>query len=148
MMMALLVYGYCTGVMSSRRIERKTYEDVAFRYLSGGQHPEFSTICTFRRTHLAAVEDLFRQVVRLAREAGLVKMGHVSLDGSKVDASASKHKARPIPGSRPGIGTAASRPAQAPPRSGVGDGQGHGRGHGQGRSPGARPLRGLRATGS
>jgi transposase len=93
MMMALLVYGYCTGVMSSRRIERKTYEDVAFRYLSGGQHPEFSTICTFRRTHLAAVEDLFRQVVRLAREAGLVKMGHVSLDGSKVDASASKHKA-------------------------------------------------------
>jgi transposase len=93
MMMALLVYGYCTGVMSSRRIERKTCEDVAFRYLSGGQHPEFSTICTFRRTHLAAVEDLFRQVVRLAREAGLVKMGHVSLDGSKVDASASKHKA-------------------------------------------------------
>jgi transposase len=93
MMMALLVYGYCTGVMSSRKIERKTYEDVAFRYLSGGQHPEFSTICTFRRTHLVAVEDLFRQVVRLAWEAGLVKMGHVSLDGSKVDASASKHKA-------------------------------------------------------
>lgn len=93
MVMALLVYGYCTGVMSSRKIERKTYEDVAFRYLAGGQHPEFSTICTFRRTHLAAVEDLFRQVVRLAREAGLVKMGHVSLDGSKVDANASKHKA-------------------------------------------------------
>lgn len=93
MMMALLVYGYCTGVMSSRKIERKTYEDVAFRYLAGGQHPEFSTICAFRRTHLAAVEDLFQQVVRLARGAGLVKMGHVSLDGSKVDANASKHKA-------------------------------------------------------
>lgn len=93
MMMGLLVYGYCSGVMSSRKIERKTYEDVAFRYLAGGQHPEFSTICTFRRTHLAAVEDLFGQVVRLAREAGLVKMGHVSLDGSKVDANASKHKA-------------------------------------------------------
>jgi transposase len=93
MMMGLLVYGYCTGVMSSRKIERKTYEDVAFRYLAGGQHPEFSTICTFRRTHLAAVKDLFRQVVRLAREAGLIKMGHVSLDGSKVDANASKHKA-------------------------------------------------------
>ncbi|MEQ1572550.1 MAG: transposase [Myxococcota bacterium] len=93
MMLALLVHGYCTGVMSSRKIERKTYEDVAFRYLAGGQHPEFSTICTFRRTHLAAVEDLFRQVVRLARGAGLLKMGHVSLDGSKVDANASKHKA-------------------------------------------------------
>lgn len=93
MMMALVVYGYCNGVVSSRKIERKTYEDVAFRYLAGGQHPEFSTICAFRRTHLAAMEDLFRQVVRLAREAGLVKMGHVSLDGSKVDANASKHKA-------------------------------------------------------
>lgn len=93
MMMGLLVYGYCTGVMSSRKIERKTYEDVAFRYLAGGQHPEFSTICAFRRAHLDAVYDLFRQVVGLARRAGLVKLGHVSLDGSKVDANASKHKA-------------------------------------------------------
>jgi transposase len=93
MMMGLLVYGYCTGVMSSRKIERKTYEDVAFRYLAGGQHPEFSTICAFRRAHLDAVYDLFRQVVGIARRAGLVKLGHVSLDGSKVDANASKHKA-------------------------------------------------------
>ena len=66
---------------------------MAFRYLAGGQHPEFSTICAFRRAHLDAVHDLFRQVVGLARRAGLVKLGHVSLDGSKVDANASKHKA-------------------------------------------------------
>ncbi len=93
MMLALLVYGYCTGVFSSRKIERRTYEDVAFRYLAGGQHPEFSTICTLRRTHLAAIEGLFAQVVRLSQRAGLVKLGHVSFDGTKVHANASKHKA-------------------------------------------------------
>ena len=93
MMLALLVYGYCTGVFSSRRIERKTYEDIAFRYLAGGQHPEFSTICSFRRTHLAAIESQFVQIVTISRRAGLARLGHVSFDGTKVHANASKHKA-------------------------------------------------------
>jgi transposase len=93
MMLALLVYGYCTGVFSSRRIERRTYEDIAFRYLAGGQHPEFSTICSFRRVHLVAIEALFVQIVRISLRAGLAKLGHVSFDGTKVHANASKHKA-------------------------------------------------------
>jgi len=93
MMLALLVYGYCTGVFSSRKIERKTHEDVAFRYLAGSQHPHFSTICEFRRVHLDAIAALFVQIVQISRRAGLAKLGHVSLDGSKVQANASKHKA-------------------------------------------------------
>jgi transposase len=93
MMLALLLYGYCTGTFSSRKIERKTYEDVAFRYLAGGEHPDFSTICTFRRVHLSAIDGLFVQVVQVSRRVGLAKLGHVSLDGTKVSANASKHKA-------------------------------------------------------
>ncbi len=93
MMLALLVYGYCTGVFSSRRIERKTHEDIAFRYLAGNQHPDFSTICEFRRAHLDAIAALFVQIVQISRRAGLAKLGHVSFDGSKVQANASKHKA-------------------------------------------------------
>jgi transposase len=93
MMLSLLIYGYCTGVFSSRKIERRTYEDVAFRYLAGGEHPEFSTICAFRRTHLRAIDALFVQTVQMSRRAGLVKLGHLSFDGSKVEANASKHKA-------------------------------------------------------
>ncbi|MEK7862515.1 MAG: IS1182 family transposase, partial [Chloroflexota bacterium] len=93
MMLELLLYGYCTGTFSSRKIERKTYEDVAFRYLAGGEHPYFSTICTFRRTHLSAIDGLFVQVVQVSRRVGLAKLGHVSLDGTKVAANASKHKA-------------------------------------------------------
>jgi transposase len=93
MMLALLLYGYCVGVFSSRRIERATYEDVAFRVVAGGQHPHFTRINAFRRTHLTALEGLFRQVLLLCRRAGLVKLGHVALDGTKVQANASKHKA-------------------------------------------------------
>lgn len=93
MMVALLLYGYCTGVYSSRRIERATYENVAFRVLSGGDHPHFTRINAFRKTHLAALDGLFLQVVQLCQKAGLVKMGHVALDGTKVQGNASKHKA-------------------------------------------------------
>ncbi len=93
MMLALLVYGYCTGVFSSRKIERKTHEDIAFRYLAGNQHPQFSTICEFRRVHLDAIAALFVQIVQISRRVGLAKLGHVSFDGSKVQANASKHKA-------------------------------------------------------
>jgi transposase len=93
MMSGLLIYGYCIGIFSSRRIERATYEDVAFRYLSGDQHPDHDTIAAFRERHLEALKGLFLQVLKLCEKAGLVKLGHVALDGTKVKANASKHKA-------------------------------------------------------
>jgi len=93
MMVRLLIYGYCRGVASSRRIERATYEDVAFRYLAADEHPDHDTIADFRKEHMAALAQLFRQVLRLCQRAGLVKLGHVALDGTKVKANASKHKA-------------------------------------------------------
>jgi transposase len=93
MMVSLLLYGYCVGVPSSRKIERKTHEDVAFRVIAGGGHPDHSSVSEFRRVHLAALADLFVQVLRLCQAAGMVKLGHVSLDGTKVKANASKHKA-------------------------------------------------------
>lgn len=93
MMVKLLVYAYCTGRPSSRKIERATYDDVAFRMLSGDQHPDHDSIANFRKRHLDALAGLFGQVLRLCREAGLVKLGHVAIDGTKVKANASKHKA-------------------------------------------------------
>jgi transposase len=93
MMVKLLVYGYCTGVRSSRRIERATYDDVAFRFLSADQHPDHDSIALFRQRHLQALAALFLQVLRLCQKAGLVKLGHVALDGTKLKANASKHKA-------------------------------------------------------
>lgn len=93
MMLALLVYAYCVGLYSSRKIERATYEDVAFRVLSGGSHPFFTTINEFRKTHREALAGLFVQVLQLCDRAGLVKLGHVAIDGTKVQAAASKHKA-------------------------------------------------------
>jgi transposase len=93
MMMALLVYGYCVGVRSSRKIERATYEDVAFRVLAGGNHPDHTRISEFRRVHQRAFRGLFTQVLQLCQKAGLVKLGRVAIDGTKVQANASKHKA-------------------------------------------------------
>ena len=93
MMTKLVLYGYCTGRFSSRQIERLTYEDVAFRYLAADQHPDHDTVAYFRERHLEALSGLFQQVLLLCREAGLVKLGHVALDGTKVLANASKHKA-------------------------------------------------------
>jgi len=93
MMVRLLIYGYCRGVASSRRMERATYEDVAFRYLAADQHPDHDTIADFRKEHLANLSQLFVQVLRLCQQAGLVKLGPVALDGTKVKANASKHKA-------------------------------------------------------
>jgi transposase len=93
MMVALLLYAYCVGRPSSRRIERATYEDVAFRVLAGDQHPDHDSIADFRRRHLEELGKLFFQVLRLCREAGLVKLGHIAIDGTKVKANASKHKA-------------------------------------------------------
>jgi transposase len=93
MMVALLVYAYCVGKPSSRRIERATYEDVAFRVLAGDQHPDHDCIADFRKRHLDAFAALFLQVLRLCQKAGLVKLGHVAIDGTKMKANASKHKA-------------------------------------------------------
>ena len=93
MMVKLLLYAYCSGKPSSRKIERATYEDVAYRMLAAGQHPDHDTIAAFRKRHLEALAGLFLQVLLLCREAGLVKLGHVALDGTKVKANASKHKA-------------------------------------------------------
>ncbi|MBI4422851.1 MAG: transposase [Elusimicrobia bacterium] len=93
MMVKLLVYAYCIGKPSSRKIERATYEDVAFRVLAANDHPDHDSIAGFRKRHLDALAGLFVQVLRLCQAAGLVKVGHVALDGTKIQANASKHKA-------------------------------------------------------
>ena len=93
MMVKLLLYAYCVGRPSSRKIEKATYEEVPFRVLSAEDHPDHDTIAEFRKRHLPSLAGLFYQVLQICREAGLVKLGHVSLDGTKVKANASKHKA-------------------------------------------------------
>ena len=93
MMVALLLYAYCNGTPSSRRIAWLCERDIGYRVLTANQRPNFRTISEFRRIHLEALKELFVQVLQLARVAGLVKLGHVCLDGTKVKANASKHKA-------------------------------------------------------
>ena len=89
----LLLYAYCVGTVSSRKIERACYEDLAFRVLTGNQQPDHSRISEFRRRNLDALSELFVQILRLCQAAGMVSLGHVALDGTKVQANASKHKA-------------------------------------------------------
>jgi transposase len=93
MMTKILVYGYCVGVFSSRRIQKRLVEDVAFRVLAAGNEPDFRTIADFRKLHLKGLEALFQQMLRLTLETGTMKLGRVALDGSKVKGNASKHKA-------------------------------------------------------
>lgn len=93
MMTTLLLYGYAVGVFSSRKIERATHEDVAFRMLAAGEHPHFTTINGFRGRHRAALAGLFQQLLEECMAAGLVTLGHVAIDGTKMKANASKHKA-------------------------------------------------------
>jgi transposase len=93
MMVALLFYGYATGVFSSRKLERATYDSVAFRYIAANQHPEHDTIATFRRRFLPEVKACFKQILLIAAESGMLKVGRVSIDGTKVKANASKHHA-------------------------------------------------------
>jgi len=93
MMTKVLVYGYCVGVFSSRRMERRLVEDIAFRVLAAGNQPNFRTISDFRKIHLKTLEGLFEQVLKIALEAGAMKVGRVAVDGTKVKANASKHKA-------------------------------------------------------
>jgi len=93
MMTKILVYAYCVGVYSSRKIQKRLIEDVAFRVLAAGNEPDFRTISDFRKLHLNALHSLFEQVLKLVLTAGAIKLGRVALDGSKIKANASKHKA-------------------------------------------------------
>src|SRR5919202_1291698 len=92
-LLALLFYGYATGVFSTRKLERATYETVPFRFIAGNLHPDHDTLATFRRTFLPELKDLFVQVLLLAQEAGVLKLTTISLDGTKIHADASKSKA-------------------------------------------------------
>jgi transposase len=92
-LLGLLFYGYATGVFSSRKIEKATYENLGFRYVAGGLHPDHDTIANFRTTFLVELEDLFVQILMLAKLAGKLKLGNLSLDGSKIHADASKSHA-------------------------------------------------------
>ena len=93
MLVSLLLYSYAIGLPSSRKIEQKTYEDIAFRIISGNQHPDHDTISDFRKDNLKAFSSLFLKVLELAKKLNLVSLGHVALDGTKIKANASKHKA-------------------------------------------------------
>ena len=92
-LLGLLVYGYATGVFSSRKLERATYDSVAFRFIAANDHPDHDTIATFRRRFLKDIEALFVKVLLLAREMGVLKMGTMALDGTKIHANASRHSA-------------------------------------------------------
>jgi len=92
-LLGLLVYGYATGVFSSRKLERATYDSVAFRFIAANDHPDHDTIATFRRRFLKEIEALFVKVLLLAREMGVLKMGTLALDGTKIHANASRHRA-------------------------------------------------------
>jgi transposase len=93
LLLGILVYGYATGAFSSRKLERATYDSVAFRFIAANEHPDHDTIAAFRRRFLKQIEGLFVQVLLLAREMGMLKMGTVGLDGTKIHANASRHSA-------------------------------------------------------
>lgn len=92
-LLGLLIYGYTTGTFSSRRLERATYDSLAFRYIAGNTHPDHDTLCAFRKRFLTEIEALFVQVLQIARQMKLLKLGTVALDGTKVHANASRHSA-------------------------------------------------------
>jgi len=93
MMTKVLLYAYCTGTYSSRRMAAKLHDSVAYRFLAAGNQPDFRTVSDFRKRHEEALSGLFEQVLRICRESGLVKLGRVAVDGTKIKANASKHKA-------------------------------------------------------
>src|SRR3990172_3015633 len=92
-LLGLLFYGYATGVFSSRKIEKATYESIPFRFIASGLHPDHDTIAHFRKTFLAEIQELFVQILVLAKLGGVLKLGNISVDGSKIHADASKSKA-------------------------------------------------------
>ena len=108
-LLGLLLYGYATGVFSSRKIERATYETVPFRFIAGNLHPDHDTLATFRRTFLPELKDLFVQVLLLAQEAGVLKLGTISLDGTKVHADARHSQSGQLPTAAGGGGPTANR---------------------------------------
>jgi len=93
LLLGLLFYGYATGEFSSRKVEKATYESIPFRFLAGGWHPDHDTIANFRKTFLPEIAELFAQVLVIAHELGILKLGNISLDGSKIHADASKSHA-------------------------------------------------------
>ncbi len=93
LLLGLIIYGYATGVFSSRRLERATYDSVAFRFIAANEHPDHDVIAAFRRRFLPQIEGLFVQVLGVAREMGVLKLGTVALDGTKIHANASRHSA-------------------------------------------------------
>jgi transposase len=101
LMLKLLIYGYCSGQRSSRGIERRCQDDVAFRYLAAGAVPDYRSIARFRRRHQKALVGLFLQALRLCQRAGMVRLGRVALDGTKLRANASRHKAMRFQGAHP-----------------------------------------------
>src|SRR3989441_2428743 len=134
MMVKVLLYGYCTGVYSSRKIARQLTDSVAFRFLAAGNQPDFRTVSEFRKRHGAALAGLFQQVLRLCRRAGLVKLGQVAIDGTKIKANASKHKAMSYRRMHEGGGAPAGGGGELL-RGGAGGGQGEDARH-CGRGPG------------
>jgi len=92
-MLGLLIYGYATGVYSSRRIEAATHESIAFRYIAANEQPDHDSLCTFRKRFLKEIEVLFVQVLSIARQMKLLKLGTIALDGTKIHANASRHSA-------------------------------------------------------
>ena len=108
-LLGLLLYGYATGVFSSRKIERATYETVPFRFIAGNLHPDHDTLATFRRTFLPELKELFVQVLLLAQEAGVLKLGTISLDGTKVHADARHSQSGQLPAAPGGRGPTANR---------------------------------------
>jgi len=93
MLLGLMIYGYATGVFSSRKLERATHDSVAFRFIAANQHPDHDTLATFRKRFLGEIEGLFVTVLQLARQMGMLELGTVALDGTKVQANASRHSA-------------------------------------------------------
>jgi hypothetical protein len=93
MLLALLFYGYATGIFSSRKLEQATYDSIAFRYIAANTHPDHDTIATFRKRFLKQLKPLFLQILLLAKTLGFLKLGKISLDGTKIQANASKHSA-------------------------------------------------------
>lgn len=93
LLLGLLFYGYATGVFSSRKIEQATYDSVAFRYLSGNHHPDHDTIANFRKSYLAEIRNWFKEILLIGQELGLLKIGNIYIDGTKIQANASRHKA-------------------------------------------------------
>ncbi len=98
-LLGLLFYGYASGVFSSRKIEKATYESIPFRYIAGGLHPDHDTIAHFRKTFLGEIKELFVQILLVAQAAGVLQLGNISLDGSKIHADASKSSCGQLPAS-------------------------------------------------